>query len=257
MDYDRTAIPAAYDAGRGYSSSTRNDWLNIIRASAAGRPINDILDLGCGTGRYTSILADCFDGEVVAVDPSNDMLAIARAKAVPRASYLAGSAQKIPLANAAIDLIFMSMVFHHIDDRQAAVSESTRILRDGGLLCLRAMTADRIDQYPFVPYFPECRDFLEENLDTQAEVEHIFARGGFNLLEHHVIENHVAPDLRAFADKIADRPYSTLVRLTDEEFENGLDRLRKHAARTKASEPITEPIDYFVFESRLPRLLEV
>lgn len=250
MDYDQTAIPAAYDAGRDYSSSARNDWLNIIRESAAGRPIHNIVDLGCGTGRYSAILVECFDREVVAIDPSHDMLAIARAKAVPRVSYQVGSAQKIPLPDDTMDLVFMSMVFHHIDDRQAAASECARILRNDGLLCLRAMTADRMDQYPFVPHFPESRHFLQSILDSMEEIKTIFGQEGLHLLEHQIVENQVARNWSAFADKIVDRPYSTLARLTDEEFEYGLGRLREYAAQTAVDIAVTEPIDYFVFEKR-------
>ena len=82
MDYDQTQMPAAYDAGRGYRPAILSMWLDVIARRLQGEPIDDILDVGCGTGRYSAALADRFDARVIAVDPSAKMLAEARKKLV-------------------------------------------------------------------------------------------------------------------------------------------------------------------------------
>jgi SAM-dependent methyltransferase len=52
-------------------------WLGVISQRVPdGAP--DILDLGCGTGRYSAAHADLFNARVIAVDPSLKMLAEAR-----------------------------------------------------------------------------------------------------------------------------------------------------------------------------------
>lgn len=92
MDYDATAMPAVYDAGRGYSPQVLDLWLSTIaRIAGAQRPIHDILDLGCGTGRYSGALSEHFGASVVAIDPSEKMLARARRKAAARVRYRARS----------------------------------------------------------------------------------------------------------------------------------------------------------------------
>lgn len=42
-------MPAAYDAGRDYSSRVLAYWLNVVSRSVSAGAVHDILDLGCGT----------------------------------------------------------------------------------------------------------------------------------------------------------------------------------------------------------------
>ena len=87
MDYDRTTMPSAYDAGRGYPPAVLESWLRTIAAPLAGDHNGDILDLGCGTGRYTAALAAHFGARAVGVDPSEKMLAEARRKGGRNVSF--------------------------------------------------------------------------------------------------------------------------------------------------------------------------
>src|SRR5438132_10283157 len=87
VDYDQTNMPAAYDAGRRYSPAVLALWLDVISRWVPNATVSDILDLGCGTGRYSTALAEHFDARVIAVDPSEKMLAEARKKSAERVGY--------------------------------------------------------------------------------------------------------------------------------------------------------------------------
>jgi trans-aconitate methyltransferase len=52
MDYDQTDMPAAYDAGRSYRPVVLSLWLEVISRAVPKDMVSEILDLGCGTGRY-------------------------------------------------------------------------------------------------------------------------------------------------------------------------------------------------------------
>ena len=54
MDYDRTKMPAAYDAGRGYPPAVLAFWLEVISRWVPTGTVSDIVDIGCGTGRYSA-----------------------------------------------------------------------------------------------------------------------------------------------------------------------------------------------------------
>ena len=56
MDYDKTRIAATYDAARGYRPEVLKQWLDLVAAHAPSAPAL-IVDLGCGTGRFTQPLA--------------------------------------------------------------------------------------------------------------------------------------------------------------------------------------------------------
>jgi SAM-dependent methyltransferase len=247
MDYDQTTMPSAYDDGRGYRPAVLAFWLNTIAAPLAGQHIDDILDLGCGTGRYTAALAAHFSARAVGVDPSEKMLAEARRKGGQNVRFLRGSGETVPLADASVDMVFMSMVFHHFCSPQKAAEECHRVLREGGVACLRAGATDRIDGYPYVPFFPDVRPLLSKDLQSVAFIEATFKEAGFHRTHHEVARSEVAASWTEYADKLAHRADSILIQLTDVAFGAGLAALRDYARQALRVEPVIEPVDFFVF----------
>ena len=89
-----------------------------------------VLDLGAGTGKLTSVLLD-LGLDVIAVEPDDAM----RALVDPRATGLAGTAERVPLADASIDGVLVGQAWHWFDPA-SAVAEVRRVLRPGGTLGL-------------------------------------------------------------------------------------------------------------------------
>ena len=92
-----------------------------------------VLDLGAGTGKLTRLLTPRFD-RVVAVEPSHAMRTIL-AETSPGAELFEGTAQSIPLDEAAVDAVFAAEAFHWFDDGEA-LDEVVRVLRPDGSLVL-------------------------------------------------------------------------------------------------------------------------
>jgi len=97
------------------------------------RPNRRVLDLGAGTGKFTRLLAGA-GAEVTAVEPLAAMRA-ELAKAVPSAKACAGTAEDIPLPDAAFDLVTIAQAFHWFDPDRA-LPEIARVLVDGGALAV-------------------------------------------------------------------------------------------------------------------------
>ena len=246
MDYDQGNIPSSYDAGRGYSPAMLAMWLDRISRCAPRGTLSSILDLGCGTGRYSAALANHFGAQVIAIDRSAKMLAEARKKPAAQFRYARASGESIPLRAGSIDMVFMSMVFHHFEDQLGAAGECRRVLRTNGTVCLRAATVDRIPTYPYVPYFAKSRAILEATLQTQQRIEAIFHDAGFELTRHELIRNEVAANWRGYAEKIAWGADSILAQLSEREFREGMRLLNQHAATT-GDEPVIEVVDFLAF----------
>lgn len=91
-----------------------------------------ILDLGCGTG--TSTLGwSRFAQKVIGLEPSEEMLAIAKTKAGDsNVSFSQGFGHNIPLQDASVDIVACSQSFHWMEP-QSTLKEINRVLKEGGV----------------------------------------------------------------------------------------------------------------------------
>ncbi len=122
-----TSAAERYARGRPYFHR-----LAVARIAAICGPIGSALDVGCGTGLSTRALAEVAE-TVIGTDISADMLA--QAEPHPRVTYLAASAEALPLADASFDLITVCQAFHWFD-QERFLTESHRLLRPDGWLAL-------------------------------------------------------------------------------------------------------------------------
>jgi SAM-dependent methyltransferase len=245
MDYDQTTIAARYDAARSYRPAVLRQWLDLIAAHLPSHPTL-LVDLGCGTGRFTYPMADRFQTRVVGIDPSTKMLEIAR-KRLNRSpiEFRQASAEDVPLENECADLIFMSMVLHHLQDRTRAAQECYRILNVGGRVCVRNST--RESTYPHVHFFPGVLPMIETELPSRDEILAMFENVGLRLSAYQRVSHLLAASWDELADRLALRADSFLARLSDTEFEAGMAALRAHARAKGPHEPIVEDIHFFAF----------
>src|SRR2546427_12835644 len=81
MDYDATDIASTYDRGRDHGPEFLDLWMDVVASHVKDQRIETLLDLGCGTGRFTEALAVRFDAQDIGVDPSQKLLPQARSKA--------------------------------------------------------------------------------------------------------------------------------------------------------------------------------
>ena len=247
MDYDATEIPVAYDRGRDHGPEVLHLWMDVVSSHLEGHRVNTILDLGCGTGRFSEALAVRFDAEVIGIDPSKRMLEQARGKRRDRrVRYEPGRGESIPLPANSVDLIFMSMIFHHFDSPRLAARECRRVLRNRATGFLRAGTRERISSYPYVDFFPESVPILEECLPTNTFVREVFEAAGLRTVTLEVVTQEIAASYAAYTEKLSAGADSVLASLSRSEFAAGMQALRAYAARTD-EQAVFEPIDVFVF----------
>jgi len=99
------------------------------------------VDVGAGTGISSRLLAER-GVRVLAVEPNREMREAAAAD--PRVSFLDGTAERLPVADGAADLVLAAQAFHWFRP-EPALAEMARALRAGGRLALvwnRRSTAD-------------------------------------------------------------------------------------------------------------------
>lgn len=249
MDYDKTSTADSYDSGRGYDSDTLLHWLDRFSKHVSQDQVANIIDLGCGTGRYTEPLAAHFSADVMGIDPSEKMLEKARAKqSDDRIAYHLAPGEELLTADGSADMVFMSMVFHHLKDPRSTVHECHRVLRPQGFVCLRNPTRDAIETFPYLPFFPTIRSLIEDHLPGRGQIRSVFEEAGFTVIAHEIVPHQMSKDWLSFADKMSLRPDSFLARIPDDEFDAGMITMRAHARSTTPDQPVVEDVDLFVFQ---------
>ena len=106
------------------------------------KPGDQVLDVGCGSGRLT-FAAQQWAGETVqatGLDPSSEMIQVARKNAERaglKTKFELGVVENLPFPDASFDVVLNRLMLHHLpgDLKQRGLAEMRRVLKPGGL-CL-------------------------------------------------------------------------------------------------------------------------
>jgi SAM-dependent methyltransferase len=92
------------------------------------------LDVGCGNGAFTEMIAErCTPAAVAGIDPSPAQISFARGRPALRAARLEqGDAMALPDAAASFDIAVMALVLFFVPDPARGVAEMCRVVRPGG-----------------------------------------------------------------------------------------------------------------------------
>ncbi|MDQ1395512.1 MAG: hypothetical protein QOG64_771 [Acidimicrobiaceae bacterium] len=133
---------------RFWAASTREpdfdlfSWVLDVAGLDAGRSA-DVLDVGCGNGRYESALAARHRaGRLVAVDLSAGML-----QPVQHGMRVQADAQALPFPAHAFDVVLAPHMLYHVANVEQAAHECRRVLRPGGLFVAVTNGKDNIRSY--------------------------------------------------------------------------------------------------------------
>jgi ubiquinone/menaquinone biosynthesis C-methylase UbiE len=150
------------------------------------RPGDRVLDLGCGAGWATRLMARRVEdqdgsGQVIGLDVSDEM--IRRAQAMPsdfeNISYVCGSAQKIPGPDNFFDKVLSVESFYYYPDQERVLRELFRVMAPGGRMFIL------INLYKDNHYSLQWVDKLKVPVHVRSEAEYIslISKFGFEKVE--------------------------------------------------------------------------
>lgn len=242
IDYDG-AMSRNYGQGRALRPEVAELWRGVLDPYFSSLKSRRVLDLGSGTGRFSSLLAEWFGVRVVGIEPSRGMQTAANASL--GVSYAAGTAEAIPLSANCVDLVWISQVWHHVRDLHACARELHRVLLPGARVIIRGTFGDPRGGRTMYRYFPQIKR-MAESFPSLSHTVNTLAEAGFIHESSRAILQPTFADLRELARRTRFRADSTLASLSDDEFNRGQEALDR-AADISPSDPVIDTIDLAVF----------
>jgi cytosine/adenosine deaminase-related metal-dependent hydrolase/ubiquinone/menaquinone biosynthesis C-methylase UbiE len=99
----------------------------------------DVLDAGCGTGRWLQRLVDRSPRSLLGVDISPAMLLLAGIKLSQKCILRPGSCTALPVNDTSCDMVLSSFVVSYLEDLEAFAREIDRVARPGATIFLADM----------------------------------------------------------------------------------------------------------------------
>lgn len=225
VDYD--SIAASYD--RRYLI---NDYSGIEEALVAfvGRDLTGrALEVGCGTGHWLKRLSD-LGHRVAGVDASANMLDYAHDQA-PQAALAHARAEQLPWIDQAFERLFCINALHHFDDKVAFLAEARRVLAPGGRLMTIGLDPHAgVDRWYVYEYFEPAFEIDKGRYAPSSQIREWMR--ALQLLDVRTREvMHLPARLSARAaleeGRLDREMTSQLAVLTDEQYQHGIDRIRR------------------------------
>ena len=250
VDYNQT-LYQNYQQGRACSEETYQLWMEAIAKHLEVSNDMTILDLGSGTGRYSPRLAGHFNAQVIGVEPSHKMRAIAeKSNTDSRVIYRKGAAENIPVEDGTCDFALLSMVIHHFDDLDRCGQELHRILKSDGRVFIRNSFKDRLDDYTFYKFFPSAKAIDNQRQPSVEEVEAIFAENRLDKMGLQTIAEQIDKNLYGYYERMKLKVYSSLVLISEDEFQMGLAAMKAAVDTEDIPSPVAEAIDLLIFRKQ-------
>jgi SAM-dependent methyltransferase len=123
----------SYDRDPNPMLSLEQRMLGLFLPPVADR---DVVDLGCGTGRWLNVMKHAGARSLFGIDPSPEMLSYAQAKLGNSVRLLCADCLTAPIAGATADLVLCNFVLSYVSEPQPFLEFARNILRPGGSLFL-------------------------------------------------------------------------------------------------------------------------
>lgn len=108
--------------------------VELLKFEDSAQP-STVLDFGCGDGNSSVFIRKHFpNANVFGTDVSEASVKIAQEKKITNALFKAYDGSKLPFEDDHFDVVFTSMVFHHIEHKlhEGILAEIKRVLKKGG-----------------------------------------------------------------------------------------------------------------------------
>lgn len=221
---DFARLAANYDVVRPVDAN----WWEVFELveRAADLRGRRVLDVGCGTGRLSVALAERAGAKVWAVDPSPEMLAVARGKAPRGVAFKEARAESLPFKDAWFERVVLWLVVHLVD-RPAAFTEARRVLAPGGRAAVVTFDHSHFDGYWLNEYLPSLEGIDRARFPTEAALVEELRAARFADVETVRLDQRTELSRDEALLRLRQRHISTFDLIDEAEYERGAEEAER------------------------------
>lgn len=205
-----------------------------------------VLDVGCGTGRFTITLEEMSGAEVYGLDASRDMLDKAVKKS-SRVKWVQGHAEDLPFENGFFEAVTITMAIHQFDNKKKAIAEANRVLRSGGHLLILTTSHGRI-RNSYFSLFPGIAEIDLKRFPSIPQIKRWMVEEGMEA-RYHIVRRKREIPVDELVERMKRRFISTLELMDDREFKRGLVAFEK-AMRERYGDIYRDMETFYYVEGR-------
>jgi SAM-dependent methyltransferase len=180
------------------------------------------------------------------VDPSEEMIAVARASVGKRVGLKLGRAEELPFKDAWFERVVLRLVVHLVD-RQRALPELARVLAPEGRAVIATFTEGHFEWYWLTSVFPEVGEIDRTRFPLPEALEAELAEAGFASARTTTLRQRRSISKQDALERIRGRYISTLRLLDEETYAAGLER-----AERELPEEIESVLEWGVVTAETP-----
>lgn len=208
---------------RGYSPGLAQEIVNLMAISRKSR----LLDIGCGTGKNTSLVAGIATCFAIGIDIDEGRINLAK-RINPHIEWKIANACNLPFEKdkfSAVEIIFAIQRFRN---QLAVLREAYRVLESNGTITIATVSPRQLKNRLDFKFFPEALALELQRFSEVHAIEKILSEAGFTDI---TVKNYSEPFMPAdeqWLKWVEEKPYSSLRQISEQDFESGLTKLRSH-----------------------------
>jgi ubiquinone/menaquinone biosynthesis C-methylase UbiE len=204
-----------------------------------------VLDVGCGTGRFSLGILALKNCVVCGLEPSCEMLKQAVAKDQARSiQWVRGVGQKLPFRDYSFHCTYMTLVIHHIEDKEMALREIYRTLKKEGVCVIMTSSHYRMKKHALSRHFPGVTAIDLKRFPSVPFLKKAMTRIGFKNAHYHIVEQDEGSMLTdEYLERVRNKYISTLTLLNEGAFQRGF-RIFQKKIREKYGTQVTRVIGF-------------
>jgi len=198
-------------------------WTSKIIEYGEINELSSVLDVGCGTGRFPLNISSLKKPLICSLESSIHMLKKALEKDMTKEIlWVLGDGQKLPFKSDFFDCIYMTLVIHHIEDKESALREIYRTLKKGGNCVIMTNSHYRMKR-GLMRHFPGVVAIDLRRFPTIPRLKGLMAKIGFRNVHHHVVKHDEGfLPTNEYFERVRNKHISTLTLLSEKQFQRGI-----------------------------------